>query len=130
MFTLFDLKKDGFIGKEACKDALKTLASSEFQFQEIEQQNSIPDKVDAPTFAILCTSVLGIAKAWNFWIKYAKQHILSANMNNARAWLLIYCIIGKKLLFWSNFLKKCIFIYVVCIYLASLKAGIATSTGK
>jgi len=63
VFTLFDLKKDGFIGKEACKDALKTLASSEFQFQEIEQQNSIPDKVDAPTFARLCTSVLGIAKA-------------------------------------------------------------------
>ena len=30
VFTLFDLKKDGFIGKEACKDALKILANSEF----------------------------------------------------------------------------------------------------
>ncbi|KAL4475415.1 hypothetical protein ABPG72_022050 [Tetrahymena utriculariae] len=61
VFTLFDLKKDGFIGKEACKDALKTLASSEYQFNEIDEQN-IPEKVDAATFTRLCYSVLGVQK--------------------------------------------------------------------
>ena len=28
IFSLFDLKKDGFIGRETCRSALKTLASS------------------------------------------------------------------------------------------------------
>jgi hypothetical protein len=45
VFTLFDLKKDGFIGKKECQQALKTLASSELQSDKIENSN-IPSKVD------------------------------------------------------------------------------------
>ncbi len=45
VFTLFDLKKDGFIGKKECQQALKTLASSELQSDKIYNAN-IPSKVD------------------------------------------------------------------------------------
>lgn len=52
IFTLFDLKKEGKIGKQTCKDALKTFAASDFTFTEIDEA-SIPDKVDIGTFTAL-----------------------------------------------------------------------------
>jgi Ca2+-binding EF-hand superfamily protein len=45
IFNLFDLKNDGFIAKDQCKEALKTLANSEFQVSEIENA-TIKDRVD------------------------------------------------------------------------------------
>ena len=49
IFHLFDLKSEGHISKEQCREALQTLANSEFHFQQTET-DAIPDKVDLFTF--------------------------------------------------------------------------------
>lgn len=58
IFTLFDLKREGHIDKERCKEALKTLANNEFQWEQVEAAG-IPDKVDEKGFVALCEKVLG-----------------------------------------------------------------------
>ena len=62
MFTLYDLKGAGHITKEQCREALKTLANSEFHFTKA-QEAVIPSKVDLFTFMKVCDEVLGIKKA-------------------------------------------------------------------
>lgn len=59
IFALYDLKGAGFITKEQCREALKTLANSEFHHQNASQV-SIPDKVDLFGFMKLCDDALGI----------------------------------------------------------------------
>mmetsp|Transcript_689 Transcript_689/g.803 ORF Transcript_689/g.803 Transcript_689/m.803 type:complete len:123 (-) Transcript_689:58-426(-) len=49
IFLLFDLKSEGHISKEQCKEALQTLANSEFHFKQTDSE-AIPDKVDLFTF--------------------------------------------------------------------------------
>lgn len=53
IFTLFDLKKDGYLGKQTCKDALKTFATNEYIFSEIDDEQ-IPERSDLDTFKLLC----------------------------------------------------------------------------
>ena len=60
IFTLFDLKKDGFISQAQCKEALKTLASSELQTEKITGAE-VPDTVDQKSFLRLCQTILGLA---------------------------------------------------------------------
>ena len=55
---LFDLKREGFIDKNRCKEALKTLANNEFQFEKVDEA-SIPDKVDEKGFVALYDKILG-----------------------------------------------------------------------
>lgn len=50
IFALFDLKKDGSISKDICKEALKTMASSEAQYQQVSLEEEIPEKVDVHIF--------------------------------------------------------------------------------
>ena len=45
-----DLRKSGSISKDQCKEALKSLASSEFQWSNVEGADEIPDKVDLNEF--------------------------------------------------------------------------------
>merc|ERR1712241_983429 len=59
IFTLYDLKNSGHISKEQCREALTTLANSEFHFTKA-QEASIPTKVDMFTFMKICDDVLGI----------------------------------------------------------------------
>ena len=49
IFTLFDLKNEGWISKERAKEALKVLANSEHQFTAVEEKQ-IPEKVDGKEF--------------------------------------------------------------------------------
>lgn len=65
VFNLFDLKKEGFINKERCQKAIKTMASSSFQFNQADLE-SIPEKVDAKKFLELCEKILGFSKKENF----------------------------------------------------------------
>ena len=55
---MFDLKREGFIDKERCKEALKTLANNEFQFEKVDEAG-IPDKIDEKGFVALYEKVLG-----------------------------------------------------------------------
>jgi Ca2+-binding EF-hand superfamily protein len=51
VFQLMDLRNSGFITRDQCKEALRSLASSEFQFKNIEEGGkNIPDKVDFEEF--------------------------------------------------------------------------------
>ncbi len=59
IFTLYDLKGAGHITKDQCREALKTLANSEFHFTKA-QEAVIPTKVDLFTFMKVCDDVLGI----------------------------------------------------------------------
>jgi Ca2+-binding EF-hand superfamily protein len=59
IFALYDLKGAGFITKEQCREALKTLANSEFHHQKA-QEIAMPDKVDLFGFMKLCDDALGI----------------------------------------------------------------------
>ena len=59
IFTLYDLKGAGHITKEQCREALKTLANSEFHFTKA-QEAVIPTKVDLFTFMKVCDDVLCI----------------------------------------------------------------------
>jgi Ca2+-binding EF-hand superfamily protein len=55
---LFDLKRDGLIDRNRCKEALKTMANNEFEFEQVDVAE-IPEKVDEKTFVGLCEKVLG-----------------------------------------------------------------------
>lgn len=59
VFTLFDLKREGQIDKTRAKEALKTLANNEFQWEQVEAAG-VPDKVDEKAFLGLCEKVLGV----------------------------------------------------------------------
>ena len=59
IFTLYDLKGAGFISKEQCREALKTLANSEFHYQKA-QEIQMQEKVDLFGFIKLCDDALGI----------------------------------------------------------------------
>ena len=61
MFSLFDLKKAGYIDKERCKEGLRTMANNQFEFEKVDLAG-IPDKVDEKMFVTLCENVLGIKK--------------------------------------------------------------------
>lgn len=51
VFELIDLRNSGYITKEQCKEALKSLANSEFQFTHVEKKiDEIPDKVNFDQF--------------------------------------------------------------------------------
>jgi hypothetical protein len=51
VFQLMDLRNSGYITRDQCKEALKSLASSEFQFQNVEESGKqISDKVDYEEF--------------------------------------------------------------------------------
>jgi hypothetical protein len=56
---LYDLKQSGNISREQCREALKTLANSEFHFTKA-QEASIPSKVDLYQFIKICDEILGI----------------------------------------------------------------------
>ena len=58
VFQLMDLKNSGYISRDQCSEALKSLASSEYQYTIInDQNNSIPEKVDYSTFQRLWYNV-------------------------------------------------------------------------
>ena len=59
IFSLYDLKGDGIISKERCREALKTLANSEFHHQKANDI-PMPDKIDLFGFIKLCDDALGI----------------------------------------------------------------------
>eukprot|EP00347_Sterkiella_histriomuscorum_P005506 403356354 len=59
IFTLYDLKGAGHISREQCKEAMKTLANSEYHFSKTTEAN-IPEKVDLFSFIKVCDEVLGI----------------------------------------------------------------------
>ena len=63
IFTLYDLKGQGFISKEQCREALKTLANSEFHYQKA-QEFPLPDKVELFGFIKACDDALGIKPSW------------------------------------------------------------------
>lgn len=51
VFNLMDLQASGKISKEKCKEALVSLASSEYQTSKLDEQlKSVPAKVDYPQF--------------------------------------------------------------------------------
>ena len=74
IFQLFDLKRDGFISKAQCKEALKSLGSSEFHMTEVEEAK-IPEKVDCRAFLQFCEGILGIKSKskWFYWEKWEKM---------------------------------------------------------
>jgi Ca2+-binding EF-hand superfamily protein len=59
IFALYDLKGAGFITKEQCREALKTLANSEFHHKKAHEI-PMPEKVDLFGFMKLCDDALGI----------------------------------------------------------------------
>lgn len=71
IFTLYDLKGAGHITKEQTREALKTLANSEFHFTKA-QEAVIPTKVDLFTFMKVCDDVLGIK--WNETDDYMRDN--------------------------------------------------------
>lgn len=51
VFNLMDLQAAGKISKEKCKEALVSLASSEFQISKLDEHlKSVPAKVDYAQF--------------------------------------------------------------------------------
>ena len=63
IFTLYDLKGQGYITKEQCGEALQTLSNSEFHYQKAAEkvaEPSMPDKIDLFGFIKLCDDALGI----------------------------------------------------------------------
>ena len=58
IFQLYDLKSENYITQAQCVEALKSLANSEFHYQQVEKAD-IPDKVDLYTFIKKCDEVLG-----------------------------------------------------------------------
>jgi Trm5-related predicted tRNA methylase len=58
VFTLFDLRQEARLSHDQCKDALKTIAHSSYQFNKINSIQ-IPESVDVATFQRLCQDVLG-----------------------------------------------------------------------
>lgn len=50
IFNLYDLKQEGRISRFQCKEALQSIASTQFQFQKIKEFDEIPDKVDIMMF--------------------------------------------------------------------------------
>ena len=59
IFQLYDLKGQGFISKEQCREALKTLANSEFHYQKAQEIN-LTEKVELFGFIKYCDEALGI----------------------------------------------------------------------
>ena len=59
IYSLFDLRNQGFITQQQCQEALKSLANSEFHYQKASD-TKIPEKVDKPTFLKLCKEILGV----------------------------------------------------------------------
>ena len=57
VFTLFDLRQEGNLNREQCKEALKTIAHSAHQFTKVDSLK-IPESVDAMTFRQLAHQVL------------------------------------------------------------------------
>ncbi len=62
IFTLYDLKGAGYITREQCREALKTLANSEFHYQKAAEFQ-MPEKIDLFGFIKLCDDALGIKPA-------------------------------------------------------------------
>mmetsp|Transcript_62963 Transcript_62963/g.73281 ORF Transcript_62963/g.73281 Transcript_62963/m.73281 type:complete len:134 (+) Transcript_62963:26-427(+) len=61
VFNLMDLQNSGKISKEKCKEALASLASSEFQVSKLDEHlKSVPAKVDYAQFKELCDKILSI----------------------------------------------------------------------
>merc|ERR1711976_910144 len=60
IFNLYDLKQEGRISKNKCKEALKSIANTQFQLQKVSNFDDLPDKVDIITFKEKCEQVLGI----------------------------------------------------------------------
>lgn len=61
VFNLFDLKKEGFISKDRAIKAIQTMASSSFQFSQVELE-TLPDKVESFHFLKLCEKIFGFSK--------------------------------------------------------------------
>lgn len=57
VFLMFDLKQDRELNREQCKEALRTIANSAFQYDKVEKIE-IPDKVDVALFKKLVLNVL------------------------------------------------------------------------
>jgi Ca2+-binding EF-hand superfamily protein len=61
VFCLFDLKREGYITRRSSIEALKVLASSEYQNKRIDELAvQIPDMVDIAQFVRLCDNLIGI----------------------------------------------------------------------
>lgn len=58
IFYLFDLQQNKSLTREQCKEALRALANSAFQYDHVEKLE-IPDSVDMILFRKLATAVLG-----------------------------------------------------------------------
>mmetsp|Transcript_7831 Transcript_7831/g.11547 ORF Transcript_7831/g.11547 Transcript_7831/m.11547 type:complete len:132 (+) Transcript_7831:40-435(+) len=58
VFTLFDLRQQGTLSQNQCKEALRTISHSAFQYDKVEEV-PIPESVDALTFKQLAYRVLG-----------------------------------------------------------------------
>jgi Glu-tRNA(Gln) amidotransferase subunit E-like FAD-binding protein len=58
IFNLFDLTKSNKIKQQQCREALKILASSQLEQEQIEN-TEIPSEVDNKQFKEICYKVLG-----------------------------------------------------------------------
>jgi hypothetical protein len=58
VFTMFDLKQEKALNKKQCKEALRTMANSAYQYDRVEKVE-IPESVDVMMFKKLVMSVLG-----------------------------------------------------------------------
>jgi Ca2+-binding EF-hand superfamily protein len=53
IFNLYDLKQEGRISRFKAKEALKSIASTQFQFEKVKDLEEIPERVDITTFKTL-----------------------------------------------------------------------------
>lgn len=59
IFNLYDLKQEGRISRFKCREALKSIASTQFQLHKAKEFEDIPERVDMADFKSLCETVLG-----------------------------------------------------------------------
>lgn len=58
VFTLFDLRQEGLLNREQCREALRTIAHSAHQHETVDKLE-VPEKVDVMNFRKLVMHVLG-----------------------------------------------------------------------
>ncbi|KRX10478.1 Dimerization-anchoring domain of cAMP-dependent protein kinase, regulatory subunit [Pseudocohnilembus persalinus] len=82
IFTLFDLKKNGIIDKQTCREALKAFATSELQWTRLEEAG-LPEEVNFEKFEELVQ---------NYFFKFdpskheRRENKPKINLNNVDSW--------------------------------------------
>ena len=62
IFRLYDLKQEGTISRFKCKEALKSMASTQKQMVISDEMQEIPNKVTFEEFKVLCKKALGVGQ--------------------------------------------------------------------